>query len=117
VLYAAVLMQGFDSDGKAFIDPALAIQHRISAALKRTDLGSADVQELARNRRMLIALGKALPNGVPYEHLAVMDSYLREHLAPDVNVWRQLAVGMKALATSAIGNRCTRLPAITAPPR
>ena len=50
-------------------------------------------------------------------HLAVMDSYLREHLAPDVNVWRQLAVGMKALATSAIGNRCTRLPAITAPPR
>ena len=115
VLYVAVLMAGFDPDAQHFIDPAQVIQRRISAALTRTDTSDADVQALARDRKMLFALRKALPNGVPREHLVLVDTFFRQNLSADVNLWRQLAVGMKASETSAIGNRCTRLRALTAP--
>lgn len=116
VLYVAVLMNGFDSEAKAFIDPATAIEHNILAASKRTDIAAADLEaELRRDRAMLAALRKALPNGVPPEHLALMSDYLRTHFGADVTPWRELAIGMKALETRAIGNRCTRLPALTAP--
>jgi hypothetical protein len=116
VLYVAVLMNGFDSEAKAFIDPALAIEHRILATTKRTDIAAADLEaSLRRDRQMLSALRKALPNGVPAEHLALIGEYLGTHLGADVEPWRELAVGMKALETRAIGDRCTRLPALTTP--
>ena len=115
VLYVAVLMTGFEHDAQGFIDPAQALQRRISAALKRTDLSDADIQALARDRRKLFALRKALPNGVPAAHLTLIDGYMHEHLTADVNLWRQLAVGMKAAETGAIGNRCTRLPTLMVP--
>jgi hypothetical protein len=115
VLYVAVLMTGFEQDAQGFIDPAQALQRRIGAVLKRADLSDADIQTLARQRKTLFALRKALPKGVPPEHLTLIDGYVHEHLTADVNLWRQLAVGMKASETSAIGNRCTKLPALTAP--
>ena len=110
-------MTGFDRDAQGFIDPSLALQRRISAALKRPNPTEVDIQELAHDRRMLLALHRALPNGAPPEHVSLIDSYVRERFIADVNFWRQLAVGMKASETSAIGNRCTRLPALTAPAR
>jgi hypothetical protein len=115
VLYVAVLMSGFERDAQGFINPAQALQHRISAALKHTDLAAADIQALARDRRKLVVLSKALPKGVPPAHLTLIDGYMHKHLTADVNLWRQLAVGMRAIETGAIGNRCTRLPALTAP--
>lgn len=115
VLYVAVLMTGFERDAQGFIDPAQALQRRIGAVLKRTDLTDADIQALARQRKTLFALRKALPKGVPPEHLTLIDGYVHERLTADVNLWRQLAVGMKASETGVIGNRCTKLPALTAP--
>jgi hypothetical protein len=117
VLYVAVLMTGFDREALGFIDPVQALQRRISAALKRRDLSDADIQALARDRRTLFALRKALPRGVPAAHLSLIDGYVHEHFPKDVNFWRQLAVGMKAAETAAIGDRCTRLPALTASAR
>ena len=114
VLYVAVLMTGFERDAQGFIDPAQALARRIGAALKRSDPSDADLQALARDRRKLLALRKALPKGVPPAHLTLIDSYVHEHFSADVNFWRQLAVGMKAAETAAIGGRCTRLPALTA---
>jgi hypothetical protein len=114
VLYVAALMTGFERDAQGFIDPAQALQRRISAAVKRSDLSDADIQALARDRRKLFALRKALPKGVPPAHLTLIDNYVHEHFTADVNFWRQLAVGMKAAETAAIGDRCTRLPALTA---
>jgi hypothetical protein len=109
-------MQGFDKDAKGFIDPAHAIENRIESTLKRTDLPASDKEESLRSdRRKLIALRKALPKGVPQEHLTLMGAYLHDHMQPDVKIWRELGAGMRALGTGAIGNRCTRLPALTSP--
>lgn len=116
VLYVAVLMNGFDSEAKAFIDPALAIEHKILATADGTDIAPAELEaNLRRDRRMLFALRKALPNGVPAEHLALLGDYIRTHMSADVAPWRELAIGMKALETRAIGDRCTKLPALTTP--
>jgi hypothetical protein len=116
VLYVAVLLNGFDKDAQSFADPARAIENRLIATVKRTDLSAADMQaSLTRDRRMLFTLRKAFPGGAPPEYLKILGDFLRTHVGQDAEPWRELGAGAKALETRAIGNRCNKLQALTSP--
>jgi hypothetical protein len=109
VLYAAILMQGFDKNTRQFIDPARAIasDHRYAARKKEA--------RLASDRRMYQAVRKAFPTGAPAEHLTLIAAYLRDHMQLEAQGWKEFGAGMRALDTALIGDRCTRLPSLTQP--
>jgi hypothetical protein len=116
VLYAAILMQGFDKNTKQFIDPARAIANRISASLKTIDMPPEKKEvSLAGDRRLYQAVRKALPNGAPAEHLTLITAYLRDHMQLEAQGWKEFGAGMRALDTALIGDRCTKLPSLTQP--
>jgi hypothetical protein len=106
VFYVARLLNGFDSDKKTFVDPAKAVEDRLARAAQQpaseTDLRTA------RDQRLLLALREALPDGAPPEHLALLGEFLRTHIGPNAEPWRELGVGVKSMATRALGARCTR---------
>jgi hypothetical protein len=116
VLYVAVILNGFDERAKAFIDPAKALERRLMTGVQRTGLSAADMQaSVARDRRLLFALRKALPGGVPHEHLTRFTRFFRGRTPTDVGAWREIATGSTAFETRAIGNRCTKLPGLSPP--
>jgi hypothetical protein len=106
VFYVALLLNGFDSDKKAFVDPAQAVEDRLA---KNTQPASPTNASLARDRRMLLALRDALPHGAPPEHLALLSEFLRTHIGADAEPWRELGAGAKSMAARALGARCTRV--------
>ena len=116
VLYVSVLMTGFDREAKAFIDPAVAARRRLSAAIGRKDLDDADIASLRADRRLVGALQQAMPAGVPAAHLALLGTFMTGRMPQDVAAWQELSHGLRSGATRAIGDQCTRLPALTATP-
>ena len=104
VFYVALLLNGFDSDKKTFVDPAQAVEARLARAAQSA---SANDPRVARDRRMLLALREALPNGAPPEHLALLGEFLHTHIGSDAEPWRELGAGVKSMAARALGARCT----------
>jgi hypothetical protein len=104
VFYVALLLNGFDSDKKTFVDPAQAVEDRLA---KTTQPASAnDAARVARDRRMLLVLRGVLPHGAPPEHLALLDQFVRTHIGSDAEPWRELGAGVKSMAARALGARC-----------
>ncbi len=104
VFYVALLLNGFDSDKRTFVDPAQAVEERLA---KTTQPRSAnDDARVARDRHMLLVLHALLPNGAPPEHLALLDAFVRTHVGTDAEPWRQLGAGVKSMAARALGARC-----------
>jgi hypothetical protein len=105
VFYVALLLNGFDSEKKIFVDPAQAVEDRLAKSGQTESAGSAGV---ARDRRMLLALREALPHGAPPEHLALLGEFLRTRVGAEAEPWRELGAGAKSMAARALGARCKR---------
>jgi hypothetical protein len=104
VFYVALLLNGFDSDKKTFVDPAQAVEDRLAKPAQ-----PASEASVARDRRLLLALRDALPHGAPPEHLALLGAFLRTRIGADAEPWRELGAGAKSMAARALGARCMRL--------